>query len=228
MKTLYLITARGGSKGIPNKNIRPLNGKPLLFYSIDIARTLADDIDICLSTDDVIIRQKAETYGLKVPFMRPGEFATDTAGSYEVILHALNHYKLKGIDYQKIILLQPTSPFRTTSQILEADALYSEEIDMVVSVAESKANPYYNLFEEDDLGFLVKSKKAQFHRRQDAPKIWLTNGSIYIINSNSLINQHMNEFSRIRKYVMSELYSMDLDTESDWELAEYMGKKYGL
>ena len=113
MKILYIIPARGGSKGIPHKNIKPLNGKPLIYYTIDVARQLTSDENICVSSDDAEIIQAVEDYGLKVPFKRPDHLSTDTATTNDVLLHALNFYQSKGINYEVIILLQPTSPLRT-------------------------------------------------------------------------------------------------------------------
>ena len=113
MKSLFLITARGGSKGIPHKNIKPLNGKPLIYYAIDVARQFVEDEDICVSTDGDDIIKTVEDYNLKVLFKRPAELASDTAGSDEVILHAVQYYEALGRLYDNIVLLQPTSPFRT-------------------------------------------------------------------------------------------------------------------
>ena len=110
--TLFIITARGGSKGIPGKNIKPLNGKPLLYYSIDIARHFVKDNLICLSTDSDEIIKSANAYGLNVPFVRPNELSGDEAGTYEVLLHAIGHCESNGIKFSKVVLLQPTSPFR--------------------------------------------------------------------------------------------------------------------
>ena len=125
MKILVIIPARGGSKGIPHKNIKPLNGKPLIYYTIDCARAICDDADICVSTDDDEIIQVVEDYGLKVPFKRPAELATDTAGTYEVLLHALNYYEQQGRHYDVVMLLQNTSPFRAAEHVKEAITLYS-------------------------------------------------------------------------------------------------------
>jgi len=140
--TLFVIPARGGSKGLPRKNILPLGGKPLICYSIDAARGLADDRDICLSTEDAEIKQVAEDYGLTLPFVRPARLASDTAGSREVLLHALEFYQRNlGRSYHRICLLQPTSPLRGARHIGEALQLWQDDLDMVVSVRESKANP---------------------------------------------------------------------------------------
>lgn len=221
MKSLIVIPARGGSKGIPHKNIKPLNGKPLICYSIDVARQFASDENICVTTDDDEIIKVVEDYGLKVPFKRPDYLATDTCGSNEVIQHAYQFYEKQGRHYDAIVLLQPTSPFRKVEFLQEACALYDEDIDMVTSVKLSSCNPYYDGFEEDAEGLLKISKgDGTIERRQDAPSVWQQNGSIYVINPKSLMEKGMAHFTRIRKYAMSELYSVDIDNPFDWKVAE--------
>ena len=223
MKILTIIPARGGSKGIPRKNIKPLNGKPLIHYTIDVARAIVDDEDICVSTDDAEIIQCVGQAGLKVPFVRPAELATDTAGTYEVLLHALDFYEKQGKLYDVVLLLQNTSPFRTTKQVKEALALYREDVDMVVSVKECAANPYYCVFEENTEGYLHICKgDGNITRRQDAPKVYEYNGAIYAINPTSLKAMPLNKFTRRIKYVMDEQSSLDLDTMADWHLAEVL------
>jgi len=224
-KTLFLIPARGGSKGIPYKNIKPLHGKPLILYSVEVARQLAGDEDICVTTDDDAIINVVEETGLKVPFKRPDELATDTSGSYEVILHALDYYNQKGIEYEVVVLLQPTSPFRTAQHVKEAISLYDDSVDMVVSVNESAANPYYSLFEENENGFLDKSKKGNYTRRQDCPKVYEYNGAIYVMNVKSLREKPLSAFTKNKKYEMPLELSIDLDTPLDWEFAEFLSKK---
>lgn len=221
MNSLIIIPARGGSKGIPHKNIKPLAGKPLIYYTIDVARNFASDEDICVSTDDVEIIKCVENYGLRVPFVRPAELSTDTAGTYEVLLHALDFYEKKGRKYDSVILLQNTSPFRTSLHVKEALSLFHEGIDMVVSVKECAANPYYCVFEEDSQGFLQICKgEGNIFRRQDAPKVYEYNGAIYIMNAESLKKTHMHRMKKRVKYIMSEADSLDLDTMMDWKMAE--------
>ncbi len=224
-KTLFLIPARGGSKGIPYKNIKPLHGKPLILYSVEVARQLTGDKDICVTTDDDAIINVVEETGLKVPFKRPDELATDTSGSYEVILHALDYYNQKGTEYEVVVLLQPTSPFRTAQHVKEAISLYDDSVDMVVSVNESAANPYYSLFEENENGFLDKSKKGNYTRRQDCPKVYEYNGAIYVMNVKSLREKPLSAFTKNKKYEMPRELSIDLDTPLDWEFAEFLSKK---
>jgi CMP-N,N'-diacetyllegionaminic acid synthase len=220
MNILFIITARGGSKGLPGKNIKPLGGKPLLWYSIDFAREFTDDENICLSTDCEKIIAVAEERKLKVPFKRPQHLASDSASSYEVIMHALNFYNALGKTFKAIVLLQPTSPFRKKEFLDEMLEQYDEGIDMVVSVKECHDNPYFSLFEENEIGFLQKSKMGAFSRRQDAPKVYAYNGSIYLINVASLYKSKIPNFQKIKKYVMNECYSIDIDSQFDWLLAE--------
>lgn len=223
---LVIIPARGGSKGIPRKNIKPLNGKPLIYYAIDTARAITVDENICVSTDDVEIKSVVEAYGLKVPFLRPDELATDTAGSYEVLLHALDYFEKQGKKYDIVLLLQVTSPFRTAEQVKEALELFRQTNDkdaMVVSVKECPSNPYYDIFEEDQNGFLQISKgDGTIYRRQDAPKVYEYNGAIYIMDAHTLKHTHMHKIPHRVKYVMDAKSSFDLDTMQDWQMAEMM------
>ena len=222
MRTLFVIPARGGSKGIPRKNIRNLGGKPLLHYSIEIARSMADDKDICVTTDDHEIRAVAEETGLCVPFLRPQELATDQSGTYEVLLHAINYYASLNVEYDLLVLLQPTSPFRYLGQIQEALKLWETGLEMIVSVKVAKSNPYYNLFEENKEGYLRQSKEGKFKQRQECPTVYEYNGSIYIIDIQSLKQRTLSEFKKVKKYVMDDLTSLDLDNILDWEFAEFL------
>lgn len=221
MNSLIIIPARGGSKGIPRKNIKPLAGKPLIEYTIDVARQIVSDKDICVSTDDKEIIRVVENYDLKVPFVRPACLATDTCSTYDVLLHALNFYENQGRFYDNIILLQTTSPFREARHVKEALSLYHPDIDMVVSVKETDSNPYYICFEENSEGMLYISKgDGHYIRRQDCPHVYEYNGAIYIINPDSLKKYALSQFRRRIKYVMDNEYSIDLDTMLDWQIAE--------
>ncbi len=219
--TLFIIPARGGSKGIPGKNIRLFAGKPLIAYSIELARTFVSDKHICLSTDSGDITNVANQMGLPVPFRRPDNLATDTASSRDVILHALSYYNSIGIRYKRIILLQPTSPLRQPFHIAEAIELLKPGINGVMSVKKTEANPYFVLFEEDENGFLKKSKTGTYTRRQDCPDVWEANGAVYIYDTDWYANAETGN-GKIIKYVMDAQYSVDLDTETDWLFAEFM------
>lgn len=223
MTPLYIIPARGGSKGIPRKNIKPLGGRPLIWWAIDAARAAgAPDDHIILSTDDAEIAASAREAGLPVPYMRPAALATDTAGSREVILDAMAWADSRGVAYDCVVLLQPTSPFRTAADIRAALGLYRPDIDMVVSVKEASANPYYNCFETDSAtGFLHISKgDGLLTRRQDAPAALEYNGAVYVINPESVRAMPLGAFPRRVPSLMPAERSIDLDTPLDWTVAE--------
>lgn len=224
MKTLFLIPARGGSKGIPHKNIKDFAGKPLILYAVDQALSLADTNDICVSTDDKEIKSVVESYGVPVPFLRPAELATDQAGSYETMLHALDFYQKKGIRYDTLILLQPTSPFRTVRHIQEARGLYERipGCDMVVSVKEAESNPYYAMYKENEDGYLQPLSSTRYTRRQDCPAVYEYNGAVYVIRTSSLRQSPLSGFRKIVKYKMDAIDSIDLDTPLDWMFAEFL------
>lgn len=223
MNVLYVIPARGGSKGIPYKNVKHLAGKPLIYYSIDVARELTSDDHICLSSDDNLIIRTAQNHKLNVPFVRPACLATDQSGTYDVLIHAIRYYESIGRNYDIIVLLQPTSPFRQKRHIEEAIALWNPNIEMVVSVKEAASNPYYNSYEEGDAGYLHISKGGgRLQRRQDAPEAWEYNGSIYVIGVDALKERDLSEFTKIKKYQMEDIFSVDIDTMFDWKVAELM------
>lgn len=220
--TLYIIPARGGSKGIPRKNIKPLGGRPLIHYSIDVARQLAPDSHIIVSTDDEEIADVARATGLPVDYMRPAQLATDTAGSREVITDAMDYADRCGIRYDKVCLLQPTSPLRTAEDVRKCLMAYSPDIDMAVSVVEVDANPYYNCFEPDaETGFLHISKgDGLYVRRQDAPPAWRYSGAVYVINPASIRLMSLGEMPRRKGCPTDPAHCIDLDTPLDWEVAE--------
>ena len=226
MKALYLIPARGGSKGIPGKNIKPFLDKPLICHAIDQAMEVAaEDDEICVSTDSEEIKAVVEDYDLPVPFLRPDCLATDTAGTYEVILHALQWYKECGKEFDVVILLQTTSPLRRTQDIRDAIRLWHPGIDMVVSVCEAATNPYFNAYETDSEGNLHISKgDGHYVRRQDAPKVWEYNGAVYVMSVESLRKMPYSKFPVRRPLVMPAGRSVDLDTPADWLRAEQLAK----
>lgn len=221
--TLFVITARGGSKGLPGKNIRNLCGKPLIAYSIDIARAFVSDEDICVSTDSLEIIDAVEKYGLKVPFVRPAELATDSASSNDVLIHAVNFFKDQGKIYKQLILLQPTSPLRTIEDVQGAINLYKPDLDMVVSVTQSHAPAV--LCSENSDGFvqLFFNKKAQ--GRQFVPKMYEYNGAVYVISVKALMEKGLNSFTKSVKYVMDKQNSIDIDDIYDFMLVESIIKK---
>jgi len=227
---LFLIPARAGSKGFPQKNIKNLAGKPLIAYSIEFALQHAqkDDI-ICISTNDLeVIEIVKKQFALEVPFIRPEELSNDTASTFEVIIHALDFYKQKGLSFEKIMLLQPTSPYRTKKDFEQINELYNKNnVDMVVSVKKSKESPYFTLFQEDNSGCLKKIiSNSNFLTRQECPPIYVFNGSMYLVNTQKFLEFKNFNFENIIKYEMPESRSVDIDTKVDWVLAEYYQNTY--
>lgn len=228
MTPLIIIPARGGSKGIPRKNIKLLCGRPLIAYSIDMAkevcrRTGLPDRNIILSTDDEEIAAAAETCGIKVPYRRPQKLATDTAGSREVIIDAMDYADDANIDYDCVLLLQPTSPLRSIKDVEGCLKLFqTHRPDMAVSVKEASANPYYNCFETNpSTGALHISKgHGNLSRRQDAPKAWEFNGAVYVIDPTAIRRMPLGAFPMRIPYEMPSERSVDIDTPLDWVIAE--------
>ena len=223
IKSLFIIPARGGSKGIPKKNIAPLNGRPLIDYTIQTALALAPQSRIILSTDSDEITETARRCGLEVAYRRPDALATDTAGSREVILDAMDWADAQGVDYDAVVLLQPTSPLRSVEDVENAMALYTPDIDMVVSVTEARSNPYYNCFETDADGYLHVSKgDGMYTRRQDVPPAYEYNGAVYVINPQSIRAMAMGAFPRRVPSVMPAERSVDIDAPVDLLIAAHL------
>lgn len=222
-KILFVIPARGGSKGIPGKNIKPMGGIPLICRSIDIARKFVDDKDICVTTDSVEIINVVRQHGMEVPFKRPDYLATDTASSYDVLIHALDFYKAKGIDYDWMVLLQPTTPFRKEEDLRKMLGMMTDDLDMVVSVKQAETNPYYNCYAVNEHGYLqkfIKTSGAGYGRQSARPIIYEKNGSVFVIKIDSLRKKKINEFEKVHFYEMNKVYSIDLDEPLDWIFAE--------
>lgn len=222
MKILYLIPARAGSRGLPGKNTKILGGKPLVVHSIDFAlKNIKKGDELCISTNDKEVLGIASDLGIAIPFERPEELASNFATSYDVIMHAINYYADNNKYFDSVLLLQPTSPYRNQDDFENLIESYDDEVDMVVSVKKAKENPYFTLFEENEFGFLDKSKKGDFQRRQDCPDVFAFNGSMYLIRITTLKNNTFSEFKKIKKIIMPEERSIDIDTMADWILAEY-------
>ena len=215
---LVVIPARGGSKGLPGKNIKDLCGKPLIAYSIDVARAITTDDNICVSTDDVQIKHVVEGYGLSVPFIRPAELATDTATTNDALLHAIDYYEKKGKVYDIILLLQPTSPLRKVEEVKDAINLYRNDIDMVVSVTKSHAPAV--LCNENKNGYIELIYNQKAAGRQLLTTLYEFNGAIYVINVNSLKSKGLGGFNKRIKYEMPKESSIDIDDIYDFYLVE--------
>lgn len=151
---------------------------------------------------------------------RPSRLATDESSMEEVINHALKNYYVKNISFKAIIILQPTSPLRIKDDFLKLELLFNSKIDMVVSVRKARENPYYHLYEENQYGFINKSKEFEIKRRQDSPNVYCLNGSFFMINPISLRFKKISDFKKIIKFEMPFERSIDIDDEIDWKLTK--------
>lgn len=220
---LVIITARRGSKGIPGKNWRVLAGEPLVTYSIRQALSVASPEHICVTSDSPQVLEIAAQHGVDPGFIRPPALSDDTADSRAVMLHALDQmHALRGNTYDRVVLLQPTSPFRAPADILASLRMYNDDIDMVVSAVETHANPYFAVFLSDAAGMLRKAIASDSTRRQDCPKAFMLNGAIYVFNVRALREGAVSQFTKIRCYEMPASANVDLDTELDWKWAEFL------
>lgn len=218
-KILGLIPARGGSKGIPRKNIRPLGGKPLIAWTIEEAQKSQYIDRLVVSTDDHEIADTARRWGADVPFMRPAELASDTARGIDVVLHAL----LKLPDFDAVVLLQPTSPFRIVEDIDGAIELWTQTGDSVVGVTEVSKSPYwmYCLREDGRLQQLLPDRPS-VATRQQLPKAYTLNGAVYVSSLTMLRGRGSFVHSDTAGYLMPVMRSIDLDSEFDWKFVEFL------
>jgi len=219
---LALIPARGGSKGIPGKNIKPLSGKPLLLWTIDEAKKSQYIDKLILSSDDDAIIKIAIEGGCDVPFERPVELAEDTTGSMDVIMHALDQLTER-FDY--LLLLQPTSPFRKAKDI---DAIIKQCLDidarMMISVTEAKKHPafFFGLQEGKLIPVLGFQRQS---RRQDMPKTYEPNGALYFSATDFLCQVQSYNVPEAHAFIMDAYSSVDIDEAVDWEFAEFLISK---
>ena len=218
-RVLGLITARGGSKGLPRKNVRPLQGKPLIAWTIEAARKSSFIDRLVLSSDDAEIIDVAKAWGCDVPFVRPAVLATDSADSLSVARHALGALKEK---YEYLVLLQPTSPLRTERDI---DACVTKcadaRVSTAVTVCEVDKTPYwmFKLGDKSTLLPLFPSSEIPANR-QSAPKVYMLNGAVYTARTDHLLNGGRFIAADTVASVMSADRSVDIDTEEDFKALE--------
>lgn len=230
---LCTICCRGGSKGVKNKNIRPLLGKPLLAYTIEQAQKSQIFNHIVLSTDSKEIAEVGKYYGAEVFFLREEKLATDKAGKLPVIQDTLNRSeKYFNTTFNAIFDLDATSPLRDVQDIINAYDLFTrDQSDILITASPSRKNPYFNLiefFEQDGEQYIELSKKPNkpILCRQDAPKCYDMNASIYIWKRESLMSSQRLFGKNTSLYIMPEERSIDIDTETDFEFVEFLlGKK---
>ena len=221
-KVLAIIPARGGSKRLPRKNVLPLQGKPLIAWSIDAGLNSHYVDRVVVSTDCNEIAEISEQYGADVPFMRPADIAGDTATTNSVILHMINTLS-RTEQFDIVVILQPTSPLRTSTDIDDAlEMLETKQGDGVVSVCECEHSPLWsNIIPSDDNmgGFIREDIKGK--RSQDLPTYYRLNGAVYAFTTTALIaNQGINYTDTVFSIKMPALRSVDIDHELDFKLAE--------
>ncbi len=226
---LCTICARKGSKGVKNKNIRGLFGKPLIAHSIEQAKASNLFEHIVISTDSDEIADIAKNFGAEVFFKRPDELAGDSAAKIPVIRHALTeserYYKKQ---FSFLVDLDATSPLRSVDDIRNAfSQFYRDDNDILITAMPSRRSPYFNLIEMDSNGkiFLAKKLDKPVFRRQDAPQCFDMNASIYIWKREALLTKDCLFTEKTGLYVMPEERSIDIDSELDFEFVEFMMQK---
>ena len=235
MKILGVITARGGSKSIPRKNIKELCGKPLIAYTVEAAKTSGVFDRIILSTDDQEIAEVAKRYGCEAPFMRPAELAQDTTPHLPVMQHAVKWLEEhEGYTPDYVAILQPTAPLRQAWHLREAvELLKKTSADSVVAMVEIPGHhsPYWAVkIDEQGLGALLISGepiRKRIPRRQNLPKAYTHSGALYLFRTGLLFDPVEPNFygDKVAAYVMEDKYNVNIDNPADWESAEQAMRK---
>lgn len=227
MNILITLCARGGSKGIPGKNTRIINGAPLISYSIRHARQFADifSADITLSTDSAEIKEVASQYGIQTDYVRPGHLSTDSAGKVETISHVLTHEeRQRNQTYDFVLDLDVSSPLRSVADLADAFEIIKADPDALnlFSVNRASRNPYFNMVEQQENGYFSLIKKGKFLTRQLAPPVYDMNASFYFFRRNFFTGQSPTTISeRSLIYVMPHI-CFDLDHPVDFDFMEYL------
>jgi CMP-N-acetylneuraminic acid synthetase len=229
MTRICTILARGGSKGVPGKNIRPLAEKPLIAWSVEQAKATGLFTLVAVSSDDAAILAAGRAAGAGLLVERPAEMATDSASKLPAIRHcALMAEAALGRKADIVVDLQPTSPLRSPEDITEAVALHaSSGAESIITGQHAKCSPYYSLIEEASDGTVRVSKTLDYPivRRQDAPRCYDMNGSIYVWTRDTLVNAPSVFYPSTRLLVMPEERSIDIDTETDFLIADFLMRR---
>jgi len=223
-KILAIIPARAGSKRLKNKNLRDLNGKPLIAWTIEAALKTNVFDTIMVNTDSEEIKRISLSYDIEVPFLRKAELATDEATTIDVILDTIDFYKKKEIFFDIVVLLQPTSPLRSANDIKNAINLFSEKNSMsVISVCPVEHPVQWCNILDDSLSmenFILKENLDK--RSQELPQYYRINGALYIWNAIVLVQGDSLYSENSHAYVMSQKNSIDIDSEFDLKFAEFI------
>jgi CMP-N,N'-diacetyllegionaminic acid synthase len=239
LKTLALIPARGGSKGIPNKNLQIVGNKSLVSRAIESA-VRADIFDeICVSTDSKEVAEEVQRDGLRIPFFRPKELSLDTTLGIDVVKHAINHYKSIDMNFETVVILQPTSPFRTFENVQIAHRIFtSSSCQSLISVLDvtnfhsstlySRANQNESLSSIELGPFDRNFENSSGTLRQQFPKTYWRNGAIYILKTCNLLDSVVLLKEPIFGYVMPWIQSINIDTHEDLSIAKLLAENLSL
>jgi N-acylneuraminate cytidylyltransferase len=228
IKCVAFIFARGGSKGVPKKNIRDLGGVPLIAHSINSAKKSSFIDQVIVSTDSVEIADIASSYGAEVPFIRPAELAGDRSSEFDAWKHAITAYRENfANDFDVFVSLPPTSPLRSIADIDSCIHEYiSTEADMVVTVKNASRSPYFNMVKQDKDGFVslacLMSDGTRFIRRQDAPKVYDMTTVAYVSSPDFILESDSIFSGKMRSVIIPDERAVDIDTMLDFNFAEFL------
>ena len=222
MKNIAIIPARSGSKGLKDKNIKLMNGKPLIYYSIRAAIDSKCFDEVFVSTESELYWDIALTCGASVPFLRDNINAGDKSSSWDVVKEAINKYKMIGKEFDTFCLLQPTSPLRTAEDIVNSYKMLDEKnADSIVSIVEEEHSPLYASTLPEDLSLKEMCSSEYFNlSRQELPKFYRFNGAIYIGKPEILMKKNTIYEDNIFGYIMDRRSSVDIEDELDFKIAE--------
>ncbi len=229
MEVLGIIPARGGSKRVPGKNIRPLAGKPLIAYTIEVALKSNSINRLIVSTDDMEIAEIAKQHGAEVPFLRPSELAGDTTPDQPVFLHALRWLKEhENYEPDAVLNLRPTTPFKTPdliNEVVQTMVDTQAEIVRTMRLVNGVHHPYWMYRLSDDkhaVPFMDDIKISDFYQRQLLPPVYRINGVVDAMKTNVIYDGNILDNTNMRAVVISEKESIDIDTEFDFKMCEYV------
>jgi CMP-N,N'-diacetyllegionaminic acid synthase len=227
---LATICCRGGSKGVPNKNLRLMHGIPLIGHTIVQAQQSELIADLIISTDSQLIADTAKEFGAKVPFMRPDDLASDSASKWPVFIHALEFYEKEyGVEVEYLVDLDVTVPLKTPLDIDGAIqlALDNPSTEVVITGYEPERNPYFNMMEirEDGLAEIVKKSEKPIVRRQDAPDVYSLSPAAFVIKKSALYNYPHWSKAPCRIFPIPRERAIDIDSLLDFELVEFLMSK---
>jgi len=229
-KILCIIPARKGSKGLKSKNIKKLNNIPLVAWSILAAKKSKLIKEIIVSTDSIKISKIARKYGANIPFIRPKKFATDKASTFSVIKHAINFYSKNKINFDYILLLEPTSPLRNYKDIdFCINKVIKNNIDTMVSVTkviDQHPSFLYSINKKNILKPYIKKPQKLYIRRQDITPLYYLEGSIYISKISTLLRKKTFYHEKTHAFMVEKWRSLEIDDIDDFKLAEFYMKNF--